>query len=406
MSLDLFSPIFPIPHLTQSRLAGEALTAPRVTQRDVARTAKVHNSTVSLALSNSPSIPEATRKRIQTIATHMGYVPDPTLQALVAYRSLRVANAQRGIIAFITNWHTRWGWREVPMHESTFLGARERAVMHGYTIEHFWLGETGLSQTRLSSMFAHRGITGVLLALKQEEQTAPLELDWARLSAVGVGFPTAGPALHRAVSDACGNIRLAVRRATAAGYRRIGLILPRSWDDGAEQAWSMGFAVEQNRLPPVQRVPILFHQDAKDQTHELPRTAAPRVDPARLAQWLSDFRPDVILSWFPHVCMPLLELGLQIPQDIAFVELAKVDIDSQLAGVIQNNQVVGQVAVETLIRQMQQNLRGIPAVPVRMLIEGAWCDGSSMPKAEQLRDVGAVPHRPACGPFASSTCHS
>src|SRR5215216_6535809 len=86
----------------------------RVTQTDVARVAGVHNTTVSLSLRNSASIPEATRKRIRAIADQLGYYPDPTLQALVAYRKGRTPKQRTDTLAYITNWGTRWGWRAVP----------------------------------------------------------------------------------------------------------------------------------------------------------------------------------------------------------------------------------------------------------------------------------------------------
>jgi DNA-binding LacI/PurR family transcriptional regulator len=49
---------------------------------DVARKAGVDKSTVSLALSGSPKLPEATRSRIQRIAEELGYTPDPGLARL------------------------------------------------------------------------------------------------------------------------------------------------------------------------------------------------------------------------------------------------------------------------------------------------------------------------------------
>lgn len=55
---------------------------PRIRMLDVARKAGVDKSTVSLALSGSPKLPEATRSRIQRIAEELGYTPDPGLARL------------------------------------------------------------------------------------------------------------------------------------------------------------------------------------------------------------------------------------------------------------------------------------------------------------------------------------
>jgi LacI family transcriptional regulator len=124
----------------------------RVTQSDVARVAGVHNTTVSLSLRNCHSIPEATRKRIQAIADEMGYYPDPTLQALVAYRKGRLSSRFKETLAYVTNWETRFGWRALPEHERAYVGAQRKAAELGYKLEHFWLGEPGMSERRMGDV--------------------------------------------------------------------------------------------------------------------------------------------------------------------------------------------------------------------------------------------------------------
>ncbi len=57
-----------------------------VTMAHVAKRAGVHVTTVSLALRNHPSLPEHTKERIRALAAEMGYRPDPSLRALMAYR--------------------------------------------------------------------------------------------------------------------------------------------------------------------------------------------------------------------------------------------------------------------------------------------------------------------------------
>ena len=83
---------------------------PRVTMTAVAKRAGVHTTTVSLALRNHPSLPVTTRERIQALAREMGYRPDPGLAALVAYRSRLNPPKHRQTLAYIPNWHSRWGW--------------------------------------------------------------------------------------------------------------------------------------------------------------------------------------------------------------------------------------------------------------------------------------------------------
>ena len=56
-----------------------------VTIKDIARQLDVSHTTVSLALRNHPSLPAATRARIQKLARELGYRPNPLVHALMAH---------------------------------------------------------------------------------------------------------------------------------------------------------------------------------------------------------------------------------------------------------------------------------------------------------------------------------
>jgi len=59
----------------------------RVTLQSVADALCLHITTVSKALQGHPHIAAATRERVRRQAARMGYVPDPLLTALSAYRT-------------------------------------------------------------------------------------------------------------------------------------------------------------------------------------------------------------------------------------------------------------------------------------------------------------------------------
>ena len=136
----------------------------RVTLADIATRAEVHVTTVSLALRNHPRLPEKTRTRIQKLAKEMGYQPDPVLQALVAYRGKVMERRNPPTLAYITNWDTKLGWQKTTAHPEFYEGAKSKAEELGFKLDHFWMGEPGLSHTRMSKILQARGITGVLIA--------------------------------------------------------------------------------------------------------------------------------------------------------------------------------------------------------------------------------------------------
>jgi LacI family transcriptional regulator len=357
----------------------------RVTQLDIARAARVHNTTVSLALRNSPSIPEETRFRIQALAIKLGYSPDPALRALVAYRNGRAINRRVETIAYITQGRTREDWRECPAEAACYTAARQKAEDCGYRLEPFWLGEPGLSDLRLASMLFHRGIAGVILASLLSPPPRMPGFDWRRFSAIKLGGTPSDPPTHRVTIDATGSIRLALRHAVNAGYRRAGLVLSKCWDDALDQGWSAGFSLGQPWLRHDQHMPIFFGQHA---TSSAPSDYASE-ETERFALWLDKFQPDVILSGHPSTAQTLASLGIETRHDVGLIDLLGDAGGKAVAAINQNLGRLGQIAVEMLIAQLQQNLRGLPAVPTTTLVSGSWNPGPSW-RAYRERDTGPV----------------
>lgn len=338
------------------------MNRPRVTLAQIAAKAGVHVTTVSLALRNSPRLPEATRERIRALADELGYVPDPMLQALVAYRGNSVARRSPPTIAYVTNWNTRFGWRDVTAHPNFHAGAQARAKELGYNLEHFWMREPGLTHGRLSRILDTRGINGVIIASHVREIDEALEFDWARFSAVKIDYFPHEPQLPVVTNDQLQIIRLAMQKAIAAGYRRIGFVMDEGWDITVDHLYQAGFLWEQQTLDPADRIPPYL---------------IPNKEP--LADWIRRHQPDAIIGKTDFVAEPLKEMGLRVPRDIAFVDIFLEDTSGKTAGVVQNHDEVGRLAVELLAGQLQQNKYGIPNIPTTTYVEGTWCEGRSLP---------------------------
>ncbi|MEO5958580.1 MAG: LacI family DNA-binding transcriptional regulator, partial [Opitutaceae bacterium] len=208
----------------------------RVTMAVIAKRAGVHTTTVSLALRNHPSLPQITRTRIQALAKEMGYQPDPALASLIAYRTQLHPAKNKVTLAYVTNWLSRWGWKKLRAQSRFFAGATTRAEALGFQIEHFWLGEEGLRHERLSDMLHARGITGVILASHRWNTGDVIRFDWRLFSAVKIDFFPHEPALHSVTNDQRAVMQLAMQRTIAAGYRRIGCVMPQWWDNVVDRA--------------------------------------------------------------------------------------------------------------------------------------------------------------------------
>ena len=352
----------------------------RTTLADIAKAAGVHVTTVSLALRNHPRLPLSTRERLQEMARKMGYAPDPLLRALVAYRGRNMERRSPCTLAYVTNWDSAWGWKKVTAHPDFYDGARRMAEELGYKLEHFWMREPGLTHGRLSSILAARGINGVIIASHQRQVDDSLHFDWSRFSAVKIDYFPHKPELHNVTNDQCSIIRLAMQRVIAAGHRRIGFVMHRGWNYSVDHLWSAGFLCEQADLPARDQIPMLLFPDAEPIEDWMNESKIDVIVPLnRLKEWIRRYEPEVIISKASFVLPRLAELRLQVPRDIAFVDVFLDTFDGWAAGVRQNHETVGELAVEILAGQLHHNKFGVPAIPTTTLIEGTWFDGASCP---------------------------
>jgi len=368
-------------------------TNERITMAAVAKQAGVHTTTVSLALRNHPSLPDSTRRRLQALAEKMGYQPDPALRALVAWRRQSRPKKESPPLAYLTRWDAKLSWKRAPAHAEFFAGATSKARKLGYRLEHFWLGEPLLTPQRMSGILRARGITGVLIASYLPASDRPLDLDWSRFSAVKIDYFPRQPELHTVTNDQRAIMQLAVRRIIAAGYRRIGFVLPLWWDQCAERAWSAGFLAEQQAVAPEERIPIFGFSGIPEFESTVSRTGVELLSNDALAQWLKQYRPEVLIGHGRFVLPHLAAIGLAVPRDLAFVEMY-LEPNGRAAGVRHNCARVGELAVEILAGQLQQYAWGIPPFPTTTLVEGTWFDGDTLPPR---RAPAARAGRPAAG---------
>jgi len=359
----------------------------RVTMADVAKRAGVHVTTVSMSLRNHPSIPIGTRQRLQQLAAQMGYQRDPSLSALIAYRNRTRQGKNKTILAYVTHWNSRWGWKDQPAHKAFYDGAVGKASLLGFQVEHFWLGEPDLTHQRMSSILYSRGITGLIIASHRQESEAALDFDWSQFSAVKIDFCPREQQLHFVTNDQRTIVGLGMQRALAAGYRRIGFVLPAWWDETTELAWSAGFLALQQKLPPEARIPILPYSMDLPVVPATPSGPATLVPRAALAEWIRLHRPEVIIGYSALVLPRLEELGIAVPRDVAFVDIFLEKPEGQIAGVHQNCHRVGEVAVEILVGQLQQHVYGMPAIPTATFVEGTWHDGASLPRRQESEET-------------------
>jgi DNA-binding LacI/PurR family transcriptional regulator len=337
----------------------------RITVRDIAEKVNVHFTTVALALKNDPRVKAATRAKVQQAAKAMGYVPDPMLSALSAYRSVKQRSSFHELIAWITNWPTRDEWLDDLAYRHFYEGSRLQAEKFGYKLEPFWLKEPGMTARRASNILYNRGIRGLLICPLPISR-GHLSLEWERFSTVAFAYSMQRPKVNVVATAHYAAVITALRRMRGLGYKRIGWVNESDYDERVDRLWKAGFWSGMHDFP---------------QSENLPPLSARPLEKKSFLRWFKTHQPEAILTThdFQFIIDWLQEVGCKVPKDVgvAFVNLQET---SRHSGVLEQSQLIGRTAVDQLLGMLQRGERGLPEIALRTLVEGAWNEGSTLRK--------------------------
>ncbi len=343
---------------------------------DVARLAGVHGSTVSLALRNHPSIPEATRERVVKAAEQIGYKTNPLVSALMSFRRSTGEVPRHTTLAFVTSSRPTNAWRESRTLRDQLAGAQERAQTLGYHIEEFPLYAPGVTPARYNQMLRNRGIIGLIIApLRNENDTLPIQ--WEHFTAVATAFTLRRPNIPRVGSDHGHSILMAIEQCRRRGYKRIGLAVQRSIMARVEHQWMAGYLVECANRPSRPALPPLVADNWSE---------------AIFRKWFKAHRPDVILTGgdYASVLGWLKNANVDVPGQVAVVSLDLHVRDGSVAGIDQHSEELGAAVVDHLVARLHRNERGPLPRETRLHVMGEWLEGATLRPAPPLEVRSAI----------------
>ena len=345
----------------------------RVTMKDVASEAGVHQTTVSLALRGDPRLPEKTRLRIRAVAERLGYQPDPMLSALNFYRSARRPVRVSLTLGFLFNFEDRAEMERSYPHRMFLEGAQRQAEALGYGLDVLFVGRGRESHRRHERILKARGVAGVILA-SFADKPEDFGLGLESFSAVLIESRHLGLALHTISNNQQGLTREAVRRLRDLGYRRIGLAVGANNESTLRNAFSAGYMVEVAQHPDLVAVPALL----------LTPVPVDRVA-AQVSAWVRRHRIDAVITNWLSVPAALATAGLRVPGDVAVAALDLTPGEGPRSGMRQNHRIVGARAVDQLALMIRTHQRGRIELPNWTLIEGTWVDGPDLPPRKKGR---------------------
>lgn len=340
-----------------------------VTMKTIAAHAGVTQATVSMSLANNPRIPAATRERIQAIARQLGYRPNPYISTLMRVRRQGRPLKDRPVLALVCGLPTADGWRNhaAPTIRQLREGALERATLRGYRAQEFWLYRDGMSNERFSEMLHARGIQGLLLSPLGEGDPTP-QLHWHRFAAVGLSVPLPNLTLTTVCNDHYFSSLQTARECHRRGYRRLGVVLRDFHPARFQGRWGAGVLIATQLLPELTVTAPLLVGDSNDT--------------AGFVRWLKREKPDAIITPSLETVHNMLDVieaaGRRVPDDIGVAVLACPEQGSPVSGIYQNGRLVGALAVDTLISQIERHEQGLPGQATTVMVEGQWNEGRTL----------------------------
>ncbi len=352
----------------------------RVTLQKVAERVGLHFTTVAEALKNSARVKPSTRAMIQAVAREMGYVPDPMLSALSAYRKANKPPIYHETLAWITSSPTADGWRQ--SFSKFYEGAAQRAAELGFRLEEYWIKRPGVTSKHASRHLYSRGIRGLLIAPVSVAR-GHLSLDWNQFASVTLGYTLTQPKLNLVSTTHYRAVIKAVRHLKALGHRRIGWAGSSAFDERIGRLWTSGFLSEL-KMTSGSDLDALF--------------SVRPFEPKSFMKWFKQFRPEAILtSGGKGTIVPLItwlrENGYGVPDDVS-VAIVNLQEEGEISGIVEPNELVGRTAIDLITRMLQNGERGIPEYPLLQLIEGKWNEGKTIARAN-LKTKHPLPKGPS-----------
>ncbi len=334
----------------------------RVTQQDVADAVGVSRSAVSMAFKNHPRISPEVRRRICATAERMGYLPDPMLVSLAAYRKKKRPSVFHGTLAWLVG---EPAWNQVQQFGEFYEGAQKTARRHGFQLEVFdWASIAAENQQgRMASVLRARNVTGILVAPQPKMNTKLLDFPWMDFAAVAMGYTLSAPRLHVVAAAQFHAVTECMRRLKETGHKRIGFLLSREHVERTQLQYLGAWMASQEIVGLGGQIPsALMEKDHK---------------PGPFREWMERYQPDAIVSG-EYLPSHLRQLGWRVPEDVSVVCPNLPDEKKGISGIWEVPRNSGAAAADLLVSLIHRGERGIPDTPQTVLVEGRWMEGTTL----------------------------
>lgn len=335
----------------------------KITIVEIAKKLGVHPSTVSLALRDSPKIPEKTREKVKKTAEEMGYRVNPYVSALMSARRQGKLPENPPTIAFVTSSDTPDGWKKMYNANEFHSGCANVAQSLGMKLESFWIGEKNMSPARLNEILYNRGIQGGIF-LPTGHYREKMNHNWQHMAAVSYGIYDISPSMDRVKADHYGNMEKVIGTLIEQGFLRIGFAMDIPYPYQNHNRWLAAYLMHSRNLSARKKLLPFLDEE-------------PTV--ANFKAWYEKQKPDVIICVHAeNVSAWLTKLSIEVPTDVSLVTLGTAQEKQAFSGIIENSVTCGKLAMEMLLDRIHHNQFGPPESPRYVTVRGRWNPGTTL----------------------------
>lgn len=285
----------------------------RVTQQDIARIARVSQSTVSRVLAGDEKVESTIRERVIAVMRQHNYQPD------VRARSLR--SRSTGLIGFVVN-RPHGGLSDDPFFAGFIAEILDFLSGQPYHLCLDMVSSEAGQSAIYDEMLRTRRVDGLILVESEARDHRIARLQSDNFPFVLIGNSLQNPEIHSVDNDNVHAAQVATQHLIEQGYRRIGIV-------GARR----GVTVSDDRVAGYQQA-IRKHQTDHLICHaDFGANAAYEASLPFLAR---EDRPDALVVLDDFMAIGVLraarELGLQVPRDLGLVSFNDSNLCDMVEG--------------------------------------------------------------------------
>ena len=335
----------------------------RATMADIANVLGISKASVSFAMKGSPKISKKLRTKILNTANKLGYKKNPMLSAVLSTIKNQEKNKFFGCIALINANPKRDAFIKYPIFEKYANGVKAEAKKLGFSIFEVWLHSPNLNPTKLKEILDARGITGVLVLGHTNSNVFTREyIDiFKTLKVVSIGVKIKNLDTDCVCADKFRIAHHATTKVISLGFKRPALVLSEEIDSIVEGRFSGGFMSaqlllsERNRIPPFLKLSLAIKK------------------PKIFSDFISKYKPDVILSFSEHTNETLERINARIPSTITQIRLESTSEKHDWQAIDLNYEAVGATAMKQLADYVNRPLKNeLYDVSLMTIISPKW----------------------------------